>query len=141
MSLTGACLTVLVRTVREINELVGKMQNMEQKVNLIVARLNTITATMSQLELWMRSNDVTAGSRMAEDLAGAIQSCTLVVGEIENYVKSVNGGWLSGRIRYLWDEGQFMQYQSALDSQVAALGLFLNVILLYARLRQDVGSR
>ena len=127
MSLTGACLTILVRTVREINELVGKMSNMEQKVNLIVARLNTISATMSQLELWMRTHDV---SRIAEDLAGAIRSCTLVVGEIESYVKSVKGGWLSGRIRYLWDEGQFLQYQSALDSQVAALGLFLNVILL-----------
>lgn len=135
MSLTGACLTVLVRTVREINELVGKMSNMEQKVNLIVARLNTISATMSQLELWMRTHDV---SRMAEDLAGAIRSCTLVVGEIESYVKSVKGGWLSGRIRYLWDEGQFLQYQSALDSQVAALGLFLNVILLNSNTQRQV---
>ncbi|KAK0637880.1 Ankyrin-3 [Lasiodiplodia hormozganensis] len=135
MSLTGACLTILVRTVREINELVGKMSNMEQKVNLIVARLNTISATMSQLELWMRTHDV---SRIAEDLAGAIRSCTLVVGEIESYVKSVKGGWLSGRIRYLWDEGQFLQYQSALDSQVAALGLFLNVILLNSNTQRQV---
>ncbi|KAF9638968.1 putative ankyrin repeat protein [Lasiodiplodia theobromae] len=126
MSLTGACLTILVRTVREINELVGKMSNMEQKVNLIVARLNTISATMSQLELWMRTHDV---SRIAEDLAGA---------QIESYVKSVKGGWLSGRIRYLWDEGQFLQYQSALDSQVAALGLFLNVILLNSNTQRQV---
>ena len=130
LSMAGACLTLVTRTVKDVNDIVGKYRKMDQKLALIVARLNTIRATLSQLESWLKtqrdlSNDIDT------DLQGAIGACCIVVEEIQLYVTGVRGRGFGGKIRYLWDEGQFLQFSSALDSQIAALGLFMNVMLLY----------
>ncbi|KAF2146739.1 uncharacterized protein K452DRAFT_314969 [Aplosporella prunicola CBS 121167] len=137
LSMVGACLTIVTRTTSGTNELATKFQNLEQKVNLIIARLNTITATMTQLERWLRGNQHDMTSNMVDDLTRAVSSCTIVVREIENYVANVKGGRFGGRFRYLWDESQFLQYQSALDSQVTALALFLNVMLLNSNIQRQ----
>ncbi|KAL0264064.1 hypothetical protein SLS55_000008 [Diplodia seriata] len=115
----------------DVNDIVGKYRKMDQKLSLIAARLGTIKATISQLETWLRNEGGAASTpEVDRDLRGAIGACSVVVTEIQLYVTNVRKGWLGGAFRYLWEEGQFLQFSSALDSQIAALGLFVNVILL-----------
>ncbi|KAL1634463.1 hypothetical protein SLS58_010659 [Diplodia intermedia] len=135
VSLAGACLTLVVRTTRDLNDIAAKFHKMEQMVRLLVAQLNTITTTLAQLDRWLnRQPDL--GSDVSGALAGAIEACTTVVNELAGFVARLKGGWLSSRFLWIWDEGQFAQYQRALDSQITALGLFLNVILLNSHTRR-----
>ncbi|OJD40678.1 ankyrin repeat protein [Diplodia corticola] len=139
LSMAGACLTLVTRTVTDVNDIVGKYRKMDQKLSLIAARLGTIKATMSQLESWLRSDgDAASTPEIERDLRDAISACSVVVTEIQLYVTNVRKGWLGGKFRYLWDEGQFLQFSSALDSQIAALGLFVNVILLNSNAQRRV---
>lgn len=130
ISVAGACLTVVLRTSREINELVAKARRIDHTVTLILARLGTIQATVSQLQSWMQTEGSDVSPQVAADLHTAIGACQMVVREILQHVQRVKVGWLGGRVRHLWDEGQYLMYQQSLDSQTAALGIFLNVILL-----------
>ncbi|KKY13341.1 putative ankyrin repeat containing protein [Diplodia seriata] len=129
VSLAGACLTLVVRTTRDLNDIAAKFHKMEQMVRLLVAQLNTITTTLAQLERWLNGQP-DLGSDVSGALVGAIEACITVVNELAGFVARLKGGWLSSRLLWIWDEGQFAQYQRALDSQITALGLFLNVILL-----------
>ncbi|KAF9630940.1 putative ankyrin repeat protein [Lasiodiplodia theobromae] len=136
ISVAGACLTVVLRTSREINELVAKARRIDHTVTLILARLSTIQATVSQLRSWMMQNEEEVSPQVAADLHTAIGACQMVVREILRHVQRVKTGWLGGRVRHLWDEGQYLMYQQSLDSQTAALAIFLNVILLKSSTRQ-----
>ncbi|KAK8182950.1 hypothetical protein BC567DRAFT_221252 [Phyllosticta citribraziliensis] len=129
ISVTGACLTAIVRTSRELNEIIAKAKHTDKQVSLILARLGTIRATISQLQSWLHS-DQNISPQVVTDLRTAIESCEIVVREVESHVLRVKSGWLGGKIRFIWDEGQFLMHQQSLDSQTAALGILLNVILL-----------
>ncbi|KAL1639424.1 Ankyrin repeat and SOCS box protein 10 [Diplodia intermedia] len=131
LSMAGACLTLVSRTVTDVNDIVGKYR--KKKLSLIAARLGTIKATISQLETWLRNEGGSAITpEIDRDLRDAMGACSVVVTGIQLYVTNVRQGWLGGKFRYLWEESQFLQFSSALDSQIAALGLFVNVILLYS---------
>ncbi|KAK8178165.1 ankyrin repeat-containing domain protein [Phyllosticta citrichinensis] len=115
----------------------AKVKHTDKQVSLILARLGTIRVTIPQLQSWLHS-DQNISPQVVTDLRTAIESCEIVVREVESHVLRVKSGWLGGKIRFIWDEGQFLMHQQSLDSQTAALGILLNVILLKSQTQQRV---
>lgn len=129
VSLTGACLTLVMRTAKDLNDIVSKFRNVDHKVTLIEAQLNTITATISRLKDWLKTQQQISHG-IYSDLSGAIGACTTVVSQLNGYITSLGKGRFKSKVKWVWEDSSLSEYQSALASQIAALGLFLNVILL-----------
>ena len=130
LPLVGASLKVIVLASRDLSTLIQKYKTADQRVKLVLARLNTIHATLLQLDSWVVKQQ-TLAAKLASDLDLAVRSCELVVEDIQKRIdvfKSTERA--KGKIRYIWNEPEFLHCQQSLDSQIAALALFMNVIIL-----------
>ena len=129
VSLAGGCLKIVVGTAKELRQLRRTFKDYEQDINLVQVRLDTIQATLSQLDSWLQAQQRLA-PQLIVDFGLAMTACETVVKEIQAHVSRVNSGSIKAKARHLWDEASFTQHQKSLDSQIAALALFLNVIIL-----------
>ncbi|KAF2136436.1 uncharacterized protein K452DRAFT_130461 [Aplosporella prunicola CBS 121167] len=129
LTIVVTSLSVVVKTSLALKELSQKYRSVGQEVTLIIVRLNTIEAIVSQIGSWLQKEEPVQ-EQVAADVQMAVAACEFVVGEIYNHVERVREGWFGGKIRHMWNEEQLLQYQRSLDSQISALGVLLNIAVL-----------
>ncbi|KAF2795033.1 hypothetical protein K505DRAFT_416711 [Melanomma pulvis-pyrius CBS 109.77] len=132
IALVGSGLAVATKTLKALNDLSQKNTNVEQSTQLLISKLSTVRAALSQLQALLQSDRAERfiTPQLQSDLSSAMYPCTVVMGAIHQHVRQIQEGWLKGRIRYLWDEKTISEHSVHLDSQISALNLLLQVIQL-----------
>lgn len=132
ISLVGSGLAVAGKTLKNLHELSDKFKNAEQSVQVLIAKLSTLGAALTQLQILLLSENTSRFTtpQLQSDLVSAMRPCTVVMNAIDRHVCQMKTGWLKGRLRYLWDEEIIKEHGTHLDSQISALNLLLQVIQL-----------
>lgn len=130
LALVASGLTVTTKTLKNLNEVAHHWKGTEQSVQLLAAKLSTVRAALSQLQMLF---DTQQGidrltPQLETDLTSAMLPCTIIINAIDRQVCQLRAGWLKGRLRYLFDEGLIKEHSVHLDSQITALNLLLQVI-------------
>ncbi|KAF2105881.1 hypothetical protein BDV96DRAFT_355255 [Lophiotrema nucula] len=129
-ALIGSALAAATKSVKTLKELSEKYKNANQSIQLLIARLSTLRAALAQLHAFFASEGAArVGTlQLQSDIEAAIRPCNAIIVVLGNSIEQAQSGWLSGRLRYLWDESAIKEHSIHLDSQVAALNLLLQVV-------------
>lgn len=132
LALVTSSLAVATKTLKNVKVLSGRYQNVEQSVQMLVAKLSTVRAALAQLQVLLqseRTHQMTT-PQLQWALVLAMGPCTLVMNFIDHHVCQVRAGWLQGRLRYLWEEDTIKEHSLHLDGQISALNLLLQAVQL-----------
>jgi hypothetical protein len=103
VALVGSGLTIVTKTLKNLHDLSTKVNNVEQSVQMILAKLSTLRAALSQLVLFLESES-TQGfitPQLQSDIESSMHPCTVVMTVIDQHVSQIHAGWLRGAVRYV----------------------------------------
>lgn len=98
-----------------------------QSLQLLIAKLSTVRAALAQIKDWADFNASTSpgGAEMVENLRAAMGACQAIIEMLDSEVTLLLNETRVPRLRQLFSESTMKEYESRLNSQVAALQLLL----------------
>jgi hypothetical protein len=119
--------TLITRVTKNVALLKRQWKDGERSLQLLIIRLSTIRAALTQIKDWSEFGASSAsGEELRESLDVAMEGCQVIVEALDQDITSLLGDSVAARLRHLFDESRIRDHERRLDSQIAALQLLVN---------------
>lgn len=141
LSIVGSTLSVangVTKAIGTLSELKSRYRNVPLQISTLIGQLYIVQAALEQVASWS-SSGLFCGARyqqLAEQIGTSLDSFRPLILALQQHLEELEPldnitMTAMNKVSFLWNERELMAYSSLLDSQVNALGLFLQAVQWY----------
>lgn len=141
LSIVGSTLSVatgVTKAIGTLSELKSRYRNVPLQISTLIGQLYIVQAALEQVASWSSSGLFRDAryQQLAEQIGTSLDSFRPLILALQQHLEELEPHeditmTAMKKISFLWNEKELMAYSSLLDSQVNALGLFLQAVQWY----------
>lgn len=141
LSIVGSALSVangVTKAIGTLSELKSRYRNVPLQISTLIGQLYIVQAALEQVASWSSSGLFCHAryQQLAEQIGTSLDSFGPLILALQKHLEELEPQeditlTTMKKVSFLWNEKELMAYSSLLDSQVNALGLFLQAVQWY----------